>query len=62
MEKFFNWSAEAFKDNSILLIDVGSGKNSPILPDGSTGNIDPAWSPDRKQLVFVSNRSGALRS
>jgi len=29
------------------------------LTDGSTGNIDPAWSPDGSQIAIVSIRSGS---
>jgi Tol biopolymer transport system component len=47
-----------FEGTNILLIDVETGESRPLLPDGSTGNIDPAWSPDGSQIAFVSNRSG----
>lgn len=52
------WSEKVFKGTNIYLIDVESGKSRPLLPDGSTGNIDPAWSPDGSQIAFISNRSG----
>lgn len=50
---------DLFKGNDIYLIDVESGKYHPLLADGSTGNIDPAWSPDGSQIAFVSNRGGS---
>jgi hypothetical protein len=53
------WSNDIFIDTNIVLIDVDSGKARPLLANGSTGNIDPAWSPDGSQIVFVSNRGGA---
>jgi Tol biopolymer transport system component len=53
------WNGEAFNNTDILLIDVQSGESHPLLADGSTGNIDPAWSPDGSQVAFVSDRSGS---
>jgi Tol biopolymer transport system component len=55
----YDWNDDVLKAADILLVDVESGKNRPLLADGSAGNIDPAWSPDGQQIVFVSNRSGA---
>jgi TolB protein len=52
------WSEKAFSGTNIFLIEVESGKSYPMLPDGSAGNIDPAWSPDGTQIVFISNRNG----
>ncbi|MBE2238925.1 MAG: PD40 domain-containing protein [Caldilineaceae bacterium] len=48
-----------FAGNTIRLVDASTGEEQLLLTDGSTGNIDPAWSPDGKQLAFVSTRSGA---
>lgn len=48
-----------FAGNTIRLVDVSTGEERLLLTDGGVGDIDPAWSPDGKQLVFVSTRSGA---
>ncbi len=47
-----------FKDMTIHLIDVETGRERPLLTDGSTGHIDPVWSPDGSQIAFASMRSG----
>lgn len=44
--------------NTIHLIDVETGSEWPLLADGSTGHIDPVWSPDGSQIAFASMRSG----
>lgn len=41
---------------NIQVVDVGTGKARRLLPEH--GNYDPAWSPDSRQLVFMSVRSG----
>jgi hypothetical protein len=52
------WTEKIFEGSNIYLIDIKSGEQRLLLPDGSTGNLDPAWSPDGTQIAFVSNRSG----
>lgn len=52
------WTEDVFKGTNIIVVDVNSGKYSPLLSDDSKGNIDPSWSPDGTQIAFVSNRGG----
>lgn len=52
------WTEDIFNGTNIILVDVNSGEFAPLLVDGSQGNIDPSWSPDGSQIVFVSNRGG----
>ena len=54
-----DWYADAFLGHTIYLVDVATGKERPLLTDDSSGNIDPAWSPDGSQIVFASTRNGA---
>ncbi len=49
---------EDFRNMTIHLLDVATGFERPLLTDGSTGNIDPVWSPDGSQIAFASFRSG----
>jgi dipeptidyl aminopeptidase/acylaminoacyl peptidase len=55
----FELNDESIKNTDIYLVDVESGESRLLLKDGIRGNIDPAWSPDGKQITFISNRSGA---
>ncbi|MBI1296578.1 hypothetical protein GC175_16610 [bacterium] len=49
---------DPFAYSVIYLVDVETGEERPLLSDGSTGHIDPAWSPDGTQIAFASMRSG----
>lgn len=49
---------DVFAGNTIRLVNTLTGEERLLLADGSTGNIDPTWSPDGKQLAFASTRSG----
>lgn len=53
-----DWDVDVFKGANVHLVDVATGKERHLLNDGSTGNIDPAWSPDGSQIAFASTRSG----
>ncbi len=53
------WNLAAFEDAMIYIVEVETGKDWPLVADGSAGHLDPAWSPDGSQIVFASTRSGA---
>jgi hypothetical protein len=53
------WSESVFQGTNINLVDADTGFARPLLSSGTSGNIDPVWSPDGSLLAFVSNRSGA---
>jgi len=46
------------KPSQIYLVPVQGGTPRPITTEGTT-NERPRWSPDSKQIFFVSNRSGS---
>jgi TolB protein len=52
------YSVDIFKGVSIHVLDVRTGKEQPLLKDGSMGHIDPAWSPTGTQIAFTSMMSG----
>lgn len=49
---------DPFAFTNIHIADIVTGESRSLLNDGSTGNIEPAWSPDGSQLAFVSRRTG----
>ena len=53
---YTNSIADAFKGANIHVVDVVNGVEQRLLT--TTGNIDPAWSPDGKYVAFASNQSG----
>ncbi len=46
-----------FEGTNIHVVDVTTGEDWPLI-SGSTGNINPAWSPDGTQIAFASLRNG----
>jgi Tol biopolymer transport system component len=53
-----DWYTDDFNGANIYLVNVTTGEERLLLNDGSSGNIDPAWSPDGSQIAFASIRSG----
>lgn len=49
-----------YTGSNIYLIDTESGETMPVLIDGSTGHLYPAWSPDGKMIAFLSLREGSV--
>lgn len=49
-------------NSSIRIVNVnadGTGSGDAEIVPATSSNIDPAWRPDGRQIVFASNRSGA---
>jgi len=44
-------------NGSLYLLDVSTGKVRPLTPD-SAWNVDPAWSPDGRQIAYQTTRDG----
>lgn len=45
-------------DYRLALLDVASGKISPLSTFGQGKNINPQWAPDSRNLFFVSDQNG----
>ena len=45
-------------DYRLAVLDVASGRISPISTFGQGKNINPQWTPDSRSLFFVSDQSG----
>jgi len=46
-------------DSSILLVAPPIGAPVPVTDDPTTLNVSPAWLPDSRHLLFVSDKDGA---
>jgi len=51
---------DQYPKSSLFLFDIETGKASQLLPSASSGDFEPAWSPDGTKIAFASFREGYL--
>lgn len=49
-----------FNQLSLRVADINEGKDRRLIPDTHTGDVQPFWSPDNSNIVFLSLRGGSL--
>ena len=51
---------DQYPKSSLFMVDIESGETTQLLPSASSGDFEPAWSPDGTKIAFSSFREGYL--